>query len=197
MTNGFLVSVPHEGLHGAISILEQRPELPTNMCKAWAVKDVVPLIAYCMCIAQCAPAQLPGDHWPGKPALLNRQGMGAHSKLHREQLLTHLPDAAVNSRQSSRLHNPATAGRQCLYLVAVHPIQQTAPSLQQSLSTPSLDCQRPIADLQSLALDCTNDLSTPGPEVKYKWRTASLIAIAMALDGMRNDIALRGSITAL
>ena len=26
MTNGFLVSVPHEGLHGAISILEQRPE---------------------------------------------------------------------------------------------------------------------------------------------------------------------------
>ena len=31
MTNGFLVSVPHEGLHGAISILEQRPELPTNM----------------------------------------------------------------------------------------------------------------------------------------------------------------------
>ena len=78
MTNGFLVSVPHEGLHGAISILEQRPELPTNMCKAWAVKDVVPLIAYCMCIAQCAPAQLPGDHWPDKPALLNRQGMGAH-----------------------------------------------------------------------------------------------------------------------
>ena len=63
MTNGSLVSVPHEGLHGAISILEQRPELPTNMCKAWAVKDVVPLIAYCMCIAQCAPAQLPGDHW--------------------------------------------------------------------------------------------------------------------------------------
>ena len=84
MTNGFLVSVPHEGLHGAISILEQRPELPTNMCKAWAVKDVVPLIAYCMCIAQCAPAQLPGDHWPDKPALLNRQGMGAHSKLHQQ-----------------------------------------------------------------------------------------------------------------
>ena len=81
MTNGFLVSVPHEGLHGAISILEQRPELPTNMCKAWAVKDVVPLIAYCMCIAQCAPAQLPGDHWPDKPALLNRQGMGAHSEI--------------------------------------------------------------------------------------------------------------------
>ena len=80
MTNGFLVSVPHEGLHGAISILKQRPELPTNMCKAWAVKDVVPLIAYCMCIAQCAPAQLPGDHWPDKPALLDRQGMGAHSK---------------------------------------------------------------------------------------------------------------------
>ena len=59
-------------------------ELPTNMCKAWAVKDVVPLIAYCMCIAQCAPAQLPGDHWPDKPALLNRQGMGAHSKLHQQ-----------------------------------------------------------------------------------------------------------------
>ena len=84
MTNGFLVSVPHEGLHGAISILEQRPELPTNMCKAWAVQDVVPLIAYCMCIAQCAPAQLPGDHWPDKPALLNRQGMGTHSKLHQQ-----------------------------------------------------------------------------------------------------------------
>ena len=31
MTNGFLISVPHEGLHGAISILEQRPELPTNV----------------------------------------------------------------------------------------------------------------------------------------------------------------------
>ena len=77
MTNGFLVSVPHEGLHGAISILEQRPELPTNMCKAWAVKDVVPLIAYCMCIAQCAPAQLPGDHWPDKPALLNRQAISS------------------------------------------------------------------------------------------------------------------------
>ena len=84
MTNGFLVSVPHEGLHGAISIPEQGPELPTNMCKAWAVKDVMPLIAYCMCIAECAPAQLPGDHWPGKPALLNRQGMGAHPKLHQQ-----------------------------------------------------------------------------------------------------------------
>ena len=28
MTNGFLVSVPHERLHGTISILKQRPELP-------------------------------------------------------------------------------------------------------------------------------------------------------------------------
>jgi len=84
MTNGFLISVPHEGLHGAISILEQGPELPTNTCKAWAVKDVMPLVAYCMRIAQCAPAQLPGDHWPGKPALLNRQGIGAHPKLHQQ-----------------------------------------------------------------------------------------------------------------
>ena len=84
MTNGFLVLVPHERLHGAISILEQRPELPTNVRKMRAVKDVMPLIAYCMRIAQCAPAQLPGDHWPGKPALLNRQGMGAHPKLHQQ-----------------------------------------------------------------------------------------------------------------
>ena len=82
MTNGFLVSVPHERLHGFISILKQRPELPTNVRKVRAVKDIMPLIAYCMRIAQCAPAQLPGDHWPCKPALLNRQGMGAHPKLH-------------------------------------------------------------------------------------------------------------------
>ena len=89
MTNGFLVPVPHEGLHGAISILEQRPELPTNMCKAWAVKDVVPLISYCMCIAQCAPAQLPGDHWPDKPALLNRQRMGTHDLMSWRNYKTH------------------------------------------------------------------------------------------------------------
>ena len=31
-----------------------------------------------------AVSQLPGDHWPDKPALLNRQGMGAHSKLHQQ-----------------------------------------------------------------------------------------------------------------
>ena len=70
MTNGFLVSVPHERLHGTISILKQRPELPTNVCKVRAVKDVMPLIAYCMRTAQRAPAQLPGDpHWCGHPAL--------------------------------------------------------------------------------------------------------------------------------
>ena len=51
MTNGFLVSVPHERLHGTISILKQRPELPTNVRKVRAVKDVMPLIAYCMRIA--------------------------------------------------------------------------------------------------------------------------------------------------
>ena len=78
MTNGFLVPVPRERLHGTISILEQRPELPTNVRKVRAVKDIMPLIAYRMCTAQYAPAQLPGDHWPCKPALLNRQGMGAH-----------------------------------------------------------------------------------------------------------------------
>ena len=70
MTNGFLVPVPFELLHGTISILEQRPELPTNVRKVRAVKDIMPLIAYRMCTAQRAPAQLPGDHWPGKPALL-------------------------------------------------------------------------------------------------------------------------------
>ena len=84
MTNSFLDSVPHEGLHGTISILEQRPELPTNVRKTWAGKDEMPLIAYCVRIAQCALAQLPGDHWPGKPALFNRQGMEAHSKLHQQ-----------------------------------------------------------------------------------------------------------------
>ena len=84
MTNGFLVPVPHERLHGTISILEQRPELPTNVCKVRAVKDIMPLIAHRMCIAQRAPARLPGDHyyWPCKPALLNRQGMRAHPKFH-------------------------------------------------------------------------------------------------------------------
>ena len=82
MTNGFLVSVPHERLHGTISILKQRPELLTNVCKVRAVKELMPLIAYRMCIAQRAPTQLPGDHWPCKPALLNRQGTGAHPKLH-------------------------------------------------------------------------------------------------------------------
>ena len=46
MTNGFLVLVPHERLHGTISILKQRPELPMNVCKVQAVKDVMPLIAY-------------------------------------------------------------------------------------------------------------------------------------------------------
>ena len=41
MTNGFLVSVPHEGLHGAISILEQRPETADEYVQSvWAVKDV-------------------------------------------------------------------------------------------------------------------------------------------------------------
>ena len=82
MTNGFLVSVPHERLHGTISILEQRAGLLTNVCKVQAVKDIMPLIAHRMCIAQRAMAQLPGDYWPCKPALLNRQGMGAHPKLH-------------------------------------------------------------------------------------------------------------------
>ena len=82
MTNGFLVPVPHEPLHGTISILEQQPELPTNMRKVRAVKDIMPLISYRMCTAQRAPAQLPGDHWPCKPALLNRQEMGAHPTLH-------------------------------------------------------------------------------------------------------------------
>ena len=62
--------------------LKQRPDLPTNMCKVRTVKKTMPLIAYRMCIAQRALAQLPGDHWPCKPALLNRQGMGAHPKLH-------------------------------------------------------------------------------------------------------------------
>ena len=84
MTNGFLVPVPHEQLHGTISLLEQRPELPTSVCKVRAVKDIMPLIAYRMCIAQHAPAQLPGHHWPCKPALLNRQAMGAHPKLHHQ-----------------------------------------------------------------------------------------------------------------
>ena len=38
MTNGFLVSVPHERLHGTISILEQRPELPTNVQSAGSLR---------------------------------------------------------------------------------------------------------------------------------------------------------------
>ena len=46
MTNGFLFSVPHERLHGTISILKQRPGLPTNVCKVRAVKDIMLLIAY-------------------------------------------------------------------------------------------------------------------------------------------------------
>ena len=61
MTNGFLVPVPHERLHGTISILEQRPKLPTNVRKVRAVKDIMALIAYRMRTAQRAPAQLPGD----------------------------------------------------------------------------------------------------------------------------------------
>ena len=66
MTKDFLVPVPHQRLHGTISILEQRPDLPTNVRKVRAVKDIMPLIAYRMCTAQRAPAQLPaaGDHWP-------------------------------------------------------------------------------------------------------------------------------------
>ena len=54
MTDGFLVLMPHDQLHSTISILNQRPELPTNVCKVGAVKDLTPLIAYCMCMAQCA-----------------------------------------------------------------------------------------------------------------------------------------------
>ena len=94
MADRLLVLVPHEHTHAPRSILEQArklgpdatemraikhtmefiaPELPTNVCKVRAVKDIMPLIAYCMCIAQRAPAQLPGDHWPCKPALLNGQ----------------------------------------------------------------------------------------------------------------------------
>ena len=60
MTNGFLVPVPHERMNGTISILEQRPELPTNVRKVRAVKDIMPLIAYCMCTAQCAPGNCQG-----------------------------------------------------------------------------------------------------------------------------------------
>ena len=60
MTNGFLVLVPHERLHGTISTLKQRPEPPTNVCKVRAVEDVMPLIAHRMCIAQRALAQRQG-----------------------------------------------------------------------------------------------------------------------------------------
>ena len=45
---------------------------------------MMPLIAYRMRTAQRAPAQLPGDHWPCKPALINRQGKGAQPKLHQQ-----------------------------------------------------------------------------------------------------------------
>ena len=39
MKYGFLVSVPHARLHGTISILKQRPKLPTNVYKVRAVKN--------------------------------------------------------------------------------------------------------------------------------------------------------------
>ena len=68
MTHGFLVPVPHERLHGTISILEQRPELPTNVHKVRAVKDIMPIA----CVLQNVHrAQLPGDHWPCNDALVS------------------------------------------------------------------------------------------------------------------------------
>ena len=66
MANGFLVLMPYERLHATISILKQRPELPTNVCKVRAVKDVMLLSAYRMCIAQRAagPLALQACHVP-------------------------------------------------------------------------------------------------------------------------------------
>ena len=81
MTNGFLVPVPHERLHGTISILEQRPELPTNVRKVRAVKDLIPLIAYRMCTARGAPAQLPGDYLASQACLAQQARSGSPSEI--------------------------------------------------------------------------------------------------------------------
>ena len=59
MANSFLVLVPHETLHGTISILIQRPKLATNVGKMGAVKNKMPFIPQCPGPAQSAAAEMP------------------------------------------------------------------------------------------------------------------------------------------
>ena len=59
---------------------KQRPKLPTNVCKVRAVKDAMLLIAHCMCIAQRAPAQLPGESLALQACLAQQAGNRSPSK---------------------------------------------------------------------------------------------------------------------
>ena len=83
-TNGLLVCMPKEQLHGSISIIKQRLELAANMGKMRAIKHQMPLIPWSPSVTECASTQMPRDSWPSKPALLYWKRVGPHAKLHQQ-----------------------------------------------------------------------------------------------------------------
>lgn len=58
MADSPLVRVPHQTLHGTVSILGQSPAMAANVRQMGAIKNEMPFISQCLSVAQSAAVQM-------------------------------------------------------------------------------------------------------------------------------------------